>query len=43
MALGLAEKHLEALVLREREQVWLMVLSIPETEFVMTKTGIESS
>jgi len=43
MALGLAEKHSEELALQETEQDLLMVLSIPEMEFVMTKTGIESS
>lgn len=40
MALGLAQKHLEELALQETGQDWPVVLSIPEVEFVMTKTGI---
>lgn len=40
MALGLAQKHLGELALQETGRDWLVVLSIPEVEFVMTKTGI---
>lgn len=40
MALGLAQKHLEELALQETGQDRPVVLSIPEVEFVMTKTGI---